>query len=157
MQPAEAVLLAVAAFALLLAARAAWAAWTEMRGVREELAAARRETESAAARTRALETGRGDDALAMQALLTSEAPPPRVLDDLARLLPADAKLDAVSLVYGDRLELELRLSSRNPGAYDAFLTRLEGSPLFANVAPGEETRDPGTHGLIRATYRGSVS
>jgi Tfp pilus assembly protein PilN len=155
MEPAETVLLLVAVFTLLLAVRATWAAWADMTSVRTELATARRETDTASARTRVLETGKGDEALATQALLTSEAPPPRILDDLAQLLPADARLDGLTLVYGDRLELELRLSARSPGSYDIFLTRLERSPLFANVAPGEETRDPGTHGIIRATYRGA--
>ncbi|HEV8254953.1 MAG TPA: hypothetical protein VGQ78_09365 [Vicinamibacteria bacterium] len=156
-QPAEAVFLATAALALLLAARAAWAAWEDLGSVRAELAAMRREAESAAARTRELESARSDDALVMQALLTVEAPPPRVLGEIGQLLPGDARLEAVGFEYGDRLKLQVRLTARSSGSYDVFLSRLEGSRAFAEVAPGEETRDGGIHGVIRMTYRGAGS
>jgi hypothetical protein len=154
-QPAEAVLLAVAAVTFLLAVRAAWAAGADRRSVRAELAAVRREAESASARTRELEGARADDTFVMRAVQTAEAPPPRVLGELGKLLPGDAKLESVTFHYGDRLELQVRVTTRSAGSYDVFLSRLEGSRLFTDVAPGEETRDPGIHGAIRMTYRGA--
>jgi len=157
MQPAEGVLLAVAALAFVLAAPAAWAAWKELRSVRAELAAVRGEADSAAARTRELEGAGSNDTLMMRAMLTAEAPPPRVLGELGRLLPGDARLESVTFQYGDRLELQVRVTARSAGSYDVFLTRLEGSRLFSDIAPGEEARDRGIHGAIRMTYRGEGS
>ena len=76
--------------------------------------------------------------LAAQALLTADAPPSRVVAELARLMPADVRLDDLRLAYGERLELEMRVSARVAGSYDVFLERLERSPSFARCCP--ETR-----------------
>lgn len=149
--------MAAAAFALVLAARAAWGAWDDLRGVRTELAAMQREADTAAARMRELEGARSDDALVIQALLTVEAPPPRVLGEIGRLLPGDARLEGVTLQYGDRLQLQVRVTARTSASYDVFLSRLEGSRAFAEVAPGEETREGGIRGAIQMVYRGAGS
>jgi hypothetical protein len=157
MQPAEAVFLATAVLAFLLAGRAAWAAWDDLRSVRAELSSLRREAGAAASRTRELESARGGDALVLQALQTVEAPPPRVLGEIGQLLPGDVRLESVTFQYGERLQLQVRLTARTPPSYDLFLSRLEASRLFDEVAPGEETRDGGIHGAIRMVYRGAGS
>lgn len=153
--PAETGFLGLALLALLLSVGATRAAWTDLGRVRTEMEQARRETAAASARSRALEGRQRDEAVAAQALWTSEAPPPRVLGALAAILPGDVRLDGLTLHYGDRLDLELRLAARRAGSYDVFLSRLEASPRFANVVPGDETRDSGIRASIRATYRGA--
>jgi hypothetical protein len=48
----------------------------------------------------------------------------------------------------------MQVSAKAGGAYEAFLQRLEGSPLFDDVVPGEETRDGGVSASIQLRYRG---
>ena len=93
--------------------------------------------------------------LSARALLTAEAPPPRVLADLEALLPGDVRLMALTLDYGERLDAgHAGSAARQPASYDLFLQRLQQSPLFADVRPGEETRDGGVRAQVQAAYRG---
>ena len=78
--------------------------------------------------------------MAAQALLTADAAPPRVVAALAELLPGDVRLDGISLRYADQVEVELRVAARTPSSFDLFLDRLQRSPSFAGVLPGEEDR-----------------
>jgi hypothetical protein len=72
-------------------------------------------------------------------------------------MPPDVRLESVSMHYGDRLELEMRVVARSSSAYDLFLEKLQSSPLFERVLPGEENRDGEVQAAVRAAYRGGVS
>jgi len=118
------------------------------------VAETRRESEATQSRVRELEARRDPaQGIAYQALLTTEAPPPRVLADLVALMPGDVRLDAVSLSYGEPLGMRVDLVARNAASYDLFLDRLQRSPLFADVLPGEENRDGELRTSIQMTYR----
>jgi hypothetical protein len=91
--------------------------------------------------------------LAAQALLTADAPPSRVVAELSRLMPADVRLENLRLVYGSRLQVEMRVSARAAGSYDVFIDRLERSPSFSEVLPGDENREGELRALVRAVWR----
>jgi Tfp pilus assembly protein PilN len=149
------VLLAVAGLALSLAITSAAGGWGDLRRANADLDQARRETQAAVDRARALEGRKGPDAvLSTRAFLTAEAPPQRVLADLETLLPADVRLIALTLDYGDRLDLGLQIAARHAASYDRFLQALQQSPLFTDVRPGEEVRDGGVRAQVQAAYRG---
>jgi hypothetical protein len=139
------------------AALAIWAAadaWRECRAAEARLLEVRREAESARARARELQERRGPGhAMAAQALLTADAAPPRVVAAVAELLPGDVRLDGISLRYADQVEVELRVAARTPGSFDLFLDRLQSSPSFAGVLPGEEDRRAQMRATIRGRYQ----
>ena len=100
------------------------------------------------------EARKGPDACwSARASFTAESPPPRVLADLETLLPPDVRLLALSLDYGERLALRLQVAARRAASYDLFLQRLQESPLFTDVRPGEEVRDGGVRAQVEAAYR----
>jgi hypothetical protein len=156
-RPIDAALVALAGLAL---AWSSYAALTSRRAAdarRASVDEARRELAVSRARLGALEVRSGDATLAHQTLLTLDSPPPRVLATLAALMPSDVRLTSVSLRYGDRLELEMQVVARSSTAYDVFLERLQSSPAFERVLPGEENREGEVRAAVRAGYRGSVS
>jgi hypothetical protein len=115
----------------------------------------RAETQRATERTRALQRGKGAvEMLASRALLSAEAPPPRVLADLEAICPRDVRLNGLSLAYGESLILDMKVAARQGRAYDDFLKRLGESPLFADVVPETEARDGEVLATIRARYTG---
>ena len=139
--------------ALGLAVQAAWSAQAALAAARARVDALRREAEIDRARVQALEASPGvGERFAFQALLTAEAEPPRVVSDLAAILPPDVRLDSLSLTYGERLDLELQVAARGASAYDLFLQRLTESPGIRNVVPGAESREGEVHATVRATY-----
>jgi type IV pilus assembly PilN-like protein len=150
-------LVAVAAIALAWSAYSAFAARQEVSRRRATVDHARRDLQASQARLKALESRSKDLALAQQSLLTLDAPPPRVLATLAELMPADVRLSSVSLRYGDRLDVQMQVVARSAKAYDTFLERLQSSPAFESVLPGDENRDGEVRATVRAGYRGSVS
>ncbi|PYQ48891.1 MAG: hypothetical protein DMF78_20105 [Acidobacteria bacterium] len=153
--PADLGLLGVGLLTLVVAGYATGTSWADLKRARQHVVDVRRQSEAAQARLRALESRSAPTAaLATQALLSEEAAPPRVLADLSGLMPADVKLESMSLTYGEAIAIQMQVSSRSAGSYDAFLQRLEGSPLFDDVVPGEETRDGGVSASITARYRG---
>jgi hypothetical protein len=150
------VFLAAAGLALCLALASAAGAWGDLRHATARLEAARQETAAVSGRARARQAGAGPDAvLSARALLTAEAPPPRVMADLETLLPGDVRLVALSLEYGERLELTMRVAARRPASYDRFLRDLQQSSLFADVRPGEEVRDGEVRAQVKASYGGA--
>jgi hypothetical protein len=155
--PLDVAIVAVAALALAWSAYTAHSARQDAARRRANVEQARRELESSRARLAALESSSSDLAVARQTLLTLDAPPPRVLATLAELMPADVRLASVSLRYGEQLELEMRVIARSATAYDTFLERLQSSPAFERVLPGDENRDGEVRAAVRAGYRGSVS
>jgi hypothetical protein len=146
-------LLAVALLAVALASHAVFRARTVLADARARTEEVRREIEADRDRVRALESRRGPGSLALQALMTSEAPPPRVVADLAALLPDDVRLEGLALSYADGLGLELQVSARRARAYDLFLDRLAQSPRIAALAPGAESRDGEVRASVRARYQ----
>jgi len=153
--PADLVLLTVSILAILLAAQASWSAWRGAVRARGEADQARRDAQQSATASRSLQSLRGPaDTLSARALLTAEAPPPRVLADLESVMPKDVRLESVTLAYDDRLRLELHVAARRGAAYDEFLTRLAMSPLFGEVVPEAETRSGEVKASVKARYRG---
>jgi hypothetical protein len=69
-------------------------------------------------------------------------------------LPADARLEAVELAYGDHIDLQMRVAARRPQAFDEFIDRLQRSALFSDVLPGDEDRQNEMRATVRARYRG---
>ena len=156
-EPFDLGLLGVGLLTLLVASYATGTSWAEFKRARQHVTDIRRDTQAAQEQLKSLEARSAPTAaLGAQALLSADAPPPRVLSELAALMPPDVKLESVALAYGDGIGLQMQVSAKGGGAYEAFLQRLEGSPLFDDVVPGEETRDGGVAASIQARYRGSA-
>lgn len=152
---AEKAVVGLAGAVLLVSAAFALTAWREGRSVHARAQQARGESQAALTRAQSFETRRdAAQVLAAQALLTADAPPARVVSELARLMPGDVRLDDLRLVYGSRLQVEMRVSARVVGSYDLFLDRLERSPSFTEVLPGDENREGELRALVRAVWRG---
>lgn len=152
--PLDLVLLALGAGALVLSMYTVSNAWSGQRRATARAEETRREAEASLARVRELEARREPGhGIASQALLTADAPPPRVLADLVALMPGDVRLDGVTLTYGEPLGLQVDVAARSASSYDLFLDRLQRSPLFADVLPGDENRDGELRTSIRMTYR----
>ena len=153
-RPVDLALLAAGTAAFVLSAYATTNAWNGRQRARARVEETHRESDAALARVRELDARREPaQAIAYQALLTAEAPPPRVLADLVALMPGDVRLDAVSMSYGEPLGLRVDVVARTASSYDLFLDRLQRSPLFADVLPGEENRDGELRTSIQMTYR----
>ncbi|MBI3931850.1 MAG: hypothetical protein HY317_00415 [Acidobacteria bacterium] len=148
-------LLGAALVATVVSAYEASSAWAWRGAARGALAAARHEAEALDSRRRSLERrgGTSGDALASQIRLTEDAPPSRVMAEIAALLPPDARLEGVTLRYGRRLALDMQVVGRSAPAYDLFLKRLAESPSFEEVVPGAETREGQVQASVQALYR----
>jgi len=140
--------------AVLMSATLAWRAV----GARDEVlgrsAVLRREVEPLRSRLRALEAGaaRGGT-VRSQAELTVSAAPPRVIADLAALLPGDARLERLELEYGEDLVLDLEVGARSPAAYDRLLESLGSSGRLKDVRSGPEDREGEVKASVTARYR----
>jgi hypothetical protein len=149
-------LLLVVAGAVLLAGSVAHAvrAVAAREAAQQERDRARREVEAETARLRAREGAGGSGTiLQRQAELTAGAAPPRVIADLAPLLPPGARVKQLVLDYGNRLELDLRVEARTPADYDRLLEALGGAARFESVLPGSESREGVIDSSVRAVYR----
>jgi hypothetical protein len=138
--------------ACALAAWSAADAWAEHRDAVARLGRARGETDGLREKLRELQRAGGGDALAAQAALSTEAPPERAIAALAALLPADTRLESVSLVYRQDLQVELQVTARRPAAFDELLERLQRAASFADVSPGDEDRTAEMRAVIRGRY-----
>lgn len=128
------------------------------RSVREEarsqLAEARLRLAELRERLQRRDAGPRDDAgVSARALAASDAPPSRVLGDVATLLPEGVRLDGLDLTYGREVEVHLQVVARQAGDYDAFIERLTRSARFAGVEPGPERREGEVRVSVRAIYR----
>jgi len=156
-QPVDLGLIGIGVLTLIFAGYATGTSWADFKRARQHVADVRRDTEAAQARLKTMEARSAPTAaLATQALLSVDAAPPRVLADLAALMPPDVKLDTLNLTYGEGIGMSMHVSAKGTGAYEAFLQRLESSPLFEEVVPGEETRDGGVSASIEMRYRGGA-
>jgi hypothetical protein len=146
--------LAAAVAALLLALFGAVRATLARNDAHQQAESARREVEPLRAQLRARErVARRDASWRHQAELTSSSAPPRVIAELAALLPIDARLGRLDLRYGDELELDLHVETRTPAAYDRFLEALVASGRIDRVVPGPETREGEVAASVKAVYR----
>jgi hypothetical protein len=152
----DSLLLTAAILAALFAARGALVSRRDLNRGRQDLDAVRAEIATGEAVTRASprKIGSPGAVLSSRVLLSVGAPPPRVVAEVAALLPDDVRLVALSLGYGERLQLEMKVEARNAAAYDVFLDRIQRSPLFEGVVPGAENRDGPVTSTVRALYRG---
>jgi len=151
---AAGVLLFVGGLALLLSLASLVRAWSENRRVGQRLQDERSGLRGVQTRLRSLEGARNPDrSRGLQAMLTLEASPPRVFQDLAKALPPDVRLNNVVLDYGNRLDVDMQVLARSAGAYDAFLARLEDGGSFENIVPGDENREGEVTARVEATYK----
>jgi hypothetical protein len=140
------VALAASANAGLAARRWASEAESVARETRSELNEARQ-------RLTALETRPGAaDVVAAQIILTTDAPPARVLTELEAAMGPDVRFSTVSLHYREQLSVDLRVEARAPAAYDALLARLTSSERFVDLAPGPEEREGELSAQLSARY-----
>jgi hypothetical protein len=152
----EKVIVGLAAAVLAGSAVMAAGARQDAAQVRARLEQARGESQAALARAKEFEARQDPSRLlASQALLTAEAPPSRIVSELSRVMPGDVRLEGLQLAYGSKLQLEMRVSARNAASYDMFLDRLERSPSFTEVLPGDENRQGELRAVVRAVWRGA--
>jgi hypothetical protein len=142
---------AVAFVAVVLAGGAAWRAREEARVARARLDDVRREVEAATSRLRALEASARGGA---PGLAAADAEPARIVADVASVLPADARLERLSIDYTHGGAVELEVVARDAATWDRLLERLEQAPQFREVEPGPEARDAEVRSLIRARWVG---
>lgn len=148
-------LLAAASTALALAVYSAGSAWVDARRARASVNEVRQEIATATARAKALQAAAGGEgAVGARAVWSVEAPPPRVVEALAGMLPRDVRLETLTLRYGAQLEIEMTLTSRTAAEYDRFLQGLEASPVFDRIVLGNESRSDAVRASVRARYHG---
>ena len=148
----ESVALAAGLLALGLSAVGAWRARDEARAARSRLAEVRRDVDAAAARQRALEAlARGP----ARGLPASEAPPSRIVADLASAIPAGVRLERLLIDYSREGTVEMAVVARDAATWDRLLARLEGAPWLSEVEPGPESRQGEVRTVVRARWVGS--
>ena len=150
--PLDLALVAAGLVVLAWSASCAHGSWRDAREKRARVEEARRELTSARERVSLEAPSSSEAAFSRQALLSLEATPPVVLAALAAVLPPDVRLDGLGLDYGGALQLRLQVVARDAAAYDLFLSRLEASPQFGSVRPGEENRDGEVRAVVSASW-----
>ena len=142
--------LAACAVVAVAAAVQAYATREEARGAVRRLAEVSREVAAARGRLQALETrarvaGAG-------ALLPDDAPPARIVSEVARVLPDDVRLERLAIDYRRGGALELQVVARDARAWDRLLQQLEAAPRIREVEPGPEARAAEVSSLVRARW-----
>jgi hypothetical protein len=125
----------------------------EAAAARDHVAAVQREIGTLQARLRAV-AGRtlAGGELLTRAAAAGEAPPERIVAELARALPDDARIERLSIAYGDEIALEMRVVARDPEAWDRTLERLAKAEPLEEVSPGPERREGEVRTTIRARW-----
>lgn len=143
----------LALLALGFAAHTAWTTRREAAGAQDRLAAVQREIDTLQARIRAVgvRAAAGGELLT-RAAAAGEVPPERIVAELARALPDDARVERLSIVYGDEITLEMRVVARDPRAWDRTLERLAQAESFEEVSPGPERREGEVRTTIHALW-----
>lgn len=151
----EVTAVAVALLVLAWAARAAWTARVETQAARAELYEMRREMDAVRPRLRALEarSTAGVERRA-RAAAAGAAPPVRIVDAVAAVLPAEARLERLSIDYGRGVSLEMQVVARDASAWDRLVDGLERAPEFTDVEPGPETREGELRTVLHARWVG---
>lgn len=147
----EAGLVGVGLLALVLAGAASWRAREQSAAARARVAEVRREVDQQAARLRALAPA--GPAAGRAAAASS---PVRVVAAVAALLPADVRLERLTIDYGRGAVLEMGVEARDAVGWDRLLERLERSTDFTDVAPGPEARQAEVRSVIRARWSGAA-
>jgi hypothetical protein len=91
-------------------------------------------------------------AAAGESLLAIDAPPSRIVADVATALPPDVRLERLSIDYQRGGALELLVVARDAAAWDLLLERLERAPRIRDVEPGPEAREAEVRSLVRARW-----
>ena len=121
----------------------------EARAAGARLAEATREVAALKTRHAALEARA---AAGGQALLAVDAPPSRIVADVATLLPADVRLERLAIDYQRGGTLEMHVVARDAAAWDLLLERLERAPRIRDVEPGPEARAAEVRSVVRARW-----
>jgi len=142
------VALGLAVLALAGSIYFAWFARRDARVARERLAGVQREVGDLQARIQAYRarSAAGGDLLT-RAAAAGESPPEKIVAELARVLPGAARLERVTITYGDTIALEMAVVARDAAAWDRTLKRLEAIPFIEDVSLGPERRE----GEVRTT------
>ncbi len=146
-------LLVMGALAFGGSAAASWRAHDAAEQAARRAAEARREADQQAARVRALQA---PGALGGPASATSTASPARIVAAVAASLPADVRLEHLTIDYAHGGALEMAVEARNAAGWDRLLERLERSAAFAEVAPGPESREAEVRTTVRARWTGGA-
>jgi len=151
----QVVVLVLALLALGVAARVALLARREAAVAAERLDGVQTELRRMQTRLRAVEgrTSTGGVLLA-QAAAAGETPPERIVAVLAQALPDEARLEALSINYGENLTLDLRVVTRDARAWDRTLERLMETGQLEEVIPGPERRDGEVRTHVSARWAG---
>jgi hypothetical protein len=150
----DSVALTAGLLALALSAAGAWRVRDEARAARARLAEVRRDVDAAAARQRTLEAlARGP----VRGLPAAEAPPSRIVSDLASAIPAGVRLERLLIDYSREGTVEMGVVARDAAAWDRLLARLEEAPWLREVEPGPESREGEVRTLVRARWVGGGS
>jgi len=111
--------------------------------VGREVALARDHVLALRARARAARAGE---------LAPEDAPPARIVSEIARMLPDDVRLERLVIDYRGGGTLELQVVARDAGAWDRVLQRLESQPRIREAEPGPEARAAEVRSLVRARW-----
>jgi hypothetical protein len=144
--------LALAACALLALGSAvqAFAARGEARGAERRRADVRREVEAAGARLAAFEARAR--AAGGTLLAAEDAPPARIVAELAQALPEDVRFDRLAIDYRRGGALEMQVVARDSDAWDRMLRRMEAARHLRELEPGPEVRAGEIRSLVRARW-----
>jgi hypothetical protein len=137
--------------ALALAAGGAWRARDEVLSARARLVEVRRDVDAAAARQRALEARARGPA---RGLAAAEAPPARIVADLASAIPPGVRLERLLIDYAREGAVEMEVVARDAASWDGLLARLEGASALRDVQPGPEAREGEVRTVVRARWVG---
>jgi Tfp pilus assembly protein PilN len=134
---------------LVLAAGESWRAGQEAGQARARLSDVRREVEAASLRLKAKDArARG----ATSALPAAEAPPARIVANLASILPGDTRLERLSIDYARGGALEMHVVARDAASWDRLLDRLARAPWLREVQSGPEAREAEVRSVVRARW-----
>jgi Tfp pilus assembly protein PilN len=136
---------------LVLAAGEAWRNREEARSARSRFAGVQREVETASTRLRSLEARARGPARALPA---AEAPPARIVADLASAIPGDVRLERLLIDYAHDGALEMHVVARDAGSWDRLLARLEQAPWLRDVEPGPEAREAEVRSVVHGRWVG---
>jgi hypothetical protein len=143
-------LVAAGMIAAALAGYQALGARAEATAAEARLAEATREVKALETRHAALEVRAA--AAAGESLLAIDAPPSRIVADVAAALPPDVRLERLAIDYQRGGALELLVVARDAAAWDLLLERLEKAPRIRDVEPGPEARAAEVRSLVRARW-----
>ena len=88
-------------------------------------------------------------------LRAEDAPPARIVADVAAALPGDVRLERLAIDYERGGRLELGVVARSAAAWDRLLERLDRAPRIREVEPGPEARDGEVKSPVRARWSAS--